>query len=101
MDNSIFSKRNTRIAVVVITDIIMTALASGLAVLSRWDFDFAYVPLMYLDLWHRILPIQVIITVLVYAAFKMYRFVWRQISAGDVMEMVGPVVLAYALCVVA
>lgn len=98
---SIFSKRNTRIAVVVITDIIMTALASGLAVLSRWDFDFAYVPLMYLDLWHRILPIQVIITVLVYAAFKMYRFVWRQISAGDVMEMVGPVVLAYALCVVA
>ena len=34
MDNSIFNKRNIRIAVVVITDIIMTALASGLAVLT-------------------------------------------------------------------
>ena len=101
MDNSIFNKRNIRIAVVVITDIIMTALASGLAVLSRWDFSFANVPLKYLELWHRVLPIQIIITIVVYALFKMYRFVWRQISAGDVMEMVGPVVLAYALCVVA
>ena len=101
MDNSIFNKRNIRIAVVVITDIIMTALASGLAVLSRWDFSFANVPLKYLELWHRVLPIQIMITIVVYALFKMYRFVWRQISAGDVMEMVGPVVLAYALCVVA
>ncbi len=101
MDNSIFNKRNIRIAVVVITDIIMTALASGLAVLSRWDFSFANVPLKYLELWHRVLPIQILITIVVYALFKMYRFVWRQISAGDVMEMVGPVVLAYALCVVA
>ena len=99
--NNIFSKRNIRIAVVVITDIIMTALASGLAVLSRWDFSFANVPLIYLELWHRVLPVQIIITIVVYALFKMYRFVWRQISAGDVMEMVGPVVLAYALCVVA
>ena len=87
MDNSIFNKRNIRIAVVVITDIIMTALASGLAVLSRWDFSFANVPLKYLELWHRVLPIQIIITIVVYALFKMYRFVWRQISAGDVMEI--------------
>lgn len=101
MDNSLFNKRNMRIAVVVITDIIMTALASGLAVLSRWDFSFASVPFIYLELWHRVLPIQILITIAVYALFKMYRFVWRQISAGDVMEMVGPVVLAYALCVVA
>ena len=83
MDNSIFNKRNIRIAVVVITDIIMTALASGLAVLSRWDFSFANVPLKYLELWHRVLPIQILITIVVYALFKMYRFVWRQISAGD------------------
>ena len=60
---SIFSKRNTRIAVVVITDIIMTALASGLAVLSRWDFSFANVPLKYLELWHRVVTIQIIITI--------------------------------------
>ena len=89
MDNSIFNKRNIRIAVVVITDIIMTALASGLAVLSRWDFSFANVPLKYLELWHRVLPIQILITIVVYALFKMYRFVWRQIDGRHSVYEIG------------
>ena len=76
-------------------DAIFIIVAGGLALLVRFDFDFEQVPSGYLEPWFRALPVQFLVTAAVFWPRRMYRYLWRYVSAHDVAEMVISVVLAY------
>ena len=84
--------RNTLI--MILADIFSLIVAGGFALLVRFDFSFAQIPQEYLDHFIRILPLQVLLTLAVFWLMHMYHFVWRSVSAHDVVRMVPPVILA-------
>ena len=84
--------RNTLI--MILADIFSLIVAGGFALLVRFDFSFAQIPQEYLDHFLRILPLQVLLTLAVFWLMHMYHFVWRSVSAHDVVRMVPPVILA-------
>ena len=84
--------RNTLI--MILADISSLIVAGGFALLVRFDFSFAQIPQEYLDHFLRILPLQVLLTLAVFWLMHMYHFVWRSVSAHDVVRMVPPVILA-------
>ena len=84
--------RNTLI--MILADIFSLIVAGGFALLVRFDFSFAQIPQEYLDHFIRVLPLQVLLTLAVFWLMHMYHFVWRSVSAHDVVRMVPPVILA-------
>lgn len=80
---------------VVVLDALLVIAAGGLALLCRFDFSFAEVDSRFIDMWFRNLPIQLVITIGIFVLRKMYRYIWKAVSATDVSEMVVTVVLAY------
>lgn len=66
----------------------------------RFEFTFEAIPKEYLDLWYRFLPLQIAVTVALFIIMRMYRFVWRSVSAQDVSHMTVAVILAYTVSTV-
>ena len=79
----------------VLLDCVMVIGAGGLALLVRFDFSFHQVPARYLEPWYQALPIQMLVTVLIFWRRRMYQYLWRYVSVRDVAEMTLSVFLAY------
>ncbi len=88
----LFTKKTLLIMLV---DVLCMFLAGGLALLVRFDFSYAAIEERYINAWFRYLPLQIFITLAIFILMRMYRFVWRSVSAYDVEHMVLTVVVAY------
>ena len=88
------------IVAVVLLDILLIVAAGGLALLVRFDFSVDKVPSQCLTAWAYFLPIQVLLTLAVFAVRKMYLYVWRSVSAQDVAGMIISTVLAGACSII-
>ena len=75
-------------AAIIAIDALLVTLAGGLALLARFDFSFAGIPLVYADAWLKFLPVQIVLTIVMFSLLRMYRYVWRSVSAQDVAEMI-------------
>ena len=80
--------------VVMLADALSIIIAAGVALLVRFDFSYNAIPQEYLDGFFRILPWQILLTGVIFWVMRMYHFVWRTVSAHDVVRMVLPVVIA-------
>lgn len=69
-------------------DILLITAASGLALVARFEFSVADIPLKYKDAWLDFLPVQLLLTLALFCLTRMYRYVWRSVSALDVAEMI-------------
>lgn len=86
----------TKTLLIMLVDALGVAIVSGLALLVRFDFSFSAIEQRYLDAWVRYLPLEIVVTLAIFALMRMYRFVWRSVSAYDVERMVFAVALAFA-----
>ena len=80
-----------------LVDALGVAVAIGLALWARFDFSIDMVPQQYIDALLRCLPLDIVLTLAVFLAFRMYRFVWRFVSIRDVTFMVLAVLAAFVL----
>lgn len=87
-------KMTKQIMAVVILDILLLIAAGGLALLVRFDFSLSEIPEQYRSAWLQFLPIQIVLTASVFSLTRMYRYVWRSVSAQDVAGMILSVVAA-------
>ena len=90
-------KRYVPVLTFLVMDILLVILAGGVALLVRFDFAFGDIPGDFLNKWMSFLPVQLLITVVVFAWRKMYHYIWQSVSAHDVAEMLLSVVLAFVL----
>ena len=69
-------------------DVLLLTFAGGLALLARFDFSFEELPANYAEAWLKFLPVQAVLTLIMFSLLRMYRYVWRSVSAQDVAEMI-------------
>ena len=90
--------RNNKVAqtlLIMLLDAVIITVSGGLAFLVRFDFSFGSIPREYLYLWVQALPIQIVVMLAVFWLRRMYRYMWRYVSARDVLGMAASVCLAY------
>ena len=84
----------TQAILIMLLDAFALTVAGGLAFLARFDSIDA-IPREFLELWYHFLPLQISVTWIVFWLMRMYHFVWRSVSAHDVLHMVLAVLVAY------
>lgn len=89
------NNRATQTLLIMILDAVFVAVSGGLALLVRFDFSFGSIPREYLNPWIHTLPIQILVTLGIFWICRMYRYMWRYVSARDVLRMATSVSLAY------
>lgn len=86
----------TQAILIMLLDAFALTMAGGLAFLARFEFSIEEIPREFLELWYHFLPLQISVTWIVFWLMRMYHFVWRSVSAHDVLHMVLAVIIAYA-----
>ena len=81
---------------IMLLDALALTVAGGLAFLARFEFSIGEIPMEFLELWYHFLPLQISLTWIVFWLMRMYHFVWRSVSARDVLHMALAVLIAYA-----
>ena len=91
-------KENTIIikCFIAILDAMVIVVSGGAALLARFDFVFSQVPAEHMLAWKSLFPFQIILTVAIFAACRMYRFVWHNVGLHDVVRMFASCALAFA-----
>jgi len=90
-------KFDLRALFIMLMDALCVAIAMGLALWARFDFSVAQVPHPFIQAWLRYLPLDIVLTLIIFLLFRMYRFVWRFVSIRDVTFMVIAVLAAFAV----
>lgn len=77
MKNSLFNKQVTvKKMIFLLYDIFTIIIASGLALLLRFEFSFDNVEPQYVDMMLELLPVTIIITIALFWVFRLYSSVW-------------------------
>lgn len=94
----------SRIIALVLLDVISVLIASFAALYIRFDFKFQSIKDIYLQRWESILPWMIILTILIYFSWRLYKSVWRYASATELLNIIGATTTAglvqLLLCVV-
>lgn len=104
-DNSFLKIPMNRILALVLMDIMSVVVASFAALYIRFDFSFKGIPTEYMARFERILPFNIVVTLLFFVIWKLYKSVWRYASATELLNIVfattcaalGQVLVSFAL----
>ena len=72
----------------ILLDIMSIVVAAFTALYIRFDFSFNGIPSEYLQKFERIIPYSIIITLVFFAIWKLYKSVWRYASATELLNIV-------------
>ena len=87
----------SRILLLVLLDLLAVVISGFLALYIRYDFKFAYMDTQFLYNELYTLPIHLIVTLVLFVLFKLYRSVWRFASATEFINVLGACTGAIAL----
>lgn len=104
-DNNFLKIPMNRILALVLMDIMSVVVASFAALYIRFDFSFKGIPTEYMARFERIQPFNVVVTLLFFVIWKLYKSVWRYASATELLNIVfattcaalGQVLVSFAL----
>ena len=88
-------KKWSRIAVVLLLDIMVLAVTDYISLAVRFDFQHTTIPVVYRAALMNFFPVQMALTVAVFLLFRMYHFIWRAVTTRDVAKMMAAVLTAY------
>ena len=77
-----------RIIALILLDIMSIIVASFAAIYIRFDFSFNGIPEEYLIKFEYIIPYNILLTLLLFALWKLYKSVWRYASATELLNIV-------------
>ena len=77
-----------RIIALILLDIMSIVVASFAALYIRFDFSFEGIPQEYLIKFENIIVYNIILTLLFFALWKLYKSVWRYASATELLNIV-------------
>ena len=61
--------------------------ASFMALYIRFEFSFSAMPREFLEKWEQILPINILLTLLFFVVWKLYKSVWRYASLPELVRI--------------
>ncbi len=77
-----------RIIALILMDVMAIVVTSFAAIYIRFEFSFAGIPVEYLEKFRVILPYNIVITIIFFALWKLYKSVWRYASATELINIV-------------
>lgn len=94
-----------RIIALILLDIMSIVVASFAALYVRFDFSFKRIPPEYMLRFEQIIPVNLLITLLFFVLWKLYKSVWRYASATELLNIVfattcaaaGQLIASYAI----
>ncbi len=95
--NHMHRKFDLRSLFIMLIDALGVAVATALALWARFDFSVGQVPNLFVDAWLHYLPLDIILTIIIFLLFRMYRFVWRFVSIRDITFMAIAVLVAFGV----
>ena len=78
-----------RIALLVILDLLIITVSGFLALYIRFDFQFGKMDMRYVNHEVQYLPINLVLTIVLFILFKLYRSVWRFASSNEFLNVIG------------
>ena len=88
MKNNFLKIPMNRIIALLIMDTMSIVIASFAAIYIRFDFQFNAIPKEYMTKFEHILPFNIVITILFFVIWKLYKSVWRYASATEMLNIV-------------
>lgn len=90
-------KKYGNILTVIIMDCIALVFSGLAALLIRFELNFSAIPEQYLNMWINLLHVRIIITVVIFFVFGMYKFIWHFVNLSDIAKMIPVILLAELL----
>lgn len=85
---NLFSRKNLRIVLFVLLDVISCMVASFVALWVRFDFKVSLIPNFYKEHAIRYAPIYIVTTLVVFMLFHMYTYMWSKASVREMMSVI-------------
>ena len=83
-DQQLFLRR----VLLIMYDVVAIFAAGALTILLRFNLNYAAIELQYIQMMWKYLPINIVCTLLIFAAFKLYSSMWQYagpLEAGNVL----------------
>ena len=87
-DTSFLKIPANRIIALLIIDVMSIIVASFLAIYIRFDFAFSQIPREYLLKYEHLIPYNILVTLVLFALWRLYKSVWRYASATELLNIV-------------
>lgn len=84
----------SRALMLLILDIVVIGISGFLSLWMRFEFRFQDVPVEFWEAIYRYMPVNVIITVGIFALFHMYSSLWKYASVNEFLNVVFAVVIS-------
>ena len=84
----------SRVIMLMIIDIVAIGLAGFLSLWMRFEFSFADIQMEYLEAIYHYMPINIVITVIVFWIFRMYSSLWKYASVNEFLNVVFAVIIS-------
>ena len=78
-----------RLALLVFMDMLVISMSGFLALYIRFDFKFQNMDMSFMKTELTTLPLHILVTLVLFVLFKLYRSVWRFASATEFLNVVG------------
>lgn len=85
-----------RICMLALLDIISIVLCTIFALYIRYDFAFSTIPDYFWKSALKFIPINLVLTIFSFWAWRMYKSVWRYASATELVNVIGAITCATA-----
>lgn len=86
-----------RIFLLVFADILLIALSGFLALYIRYDFKFENMEMRFMKAEAVTLPLHLLVTLILFVFFKLYRSVWKFASTSELLNIIGACTVSVAL----
>ena len=77
-----------RIILLVLMDMLIITAAGPLAIYVRYNLFFEPQAIEFIENIFQYLPVNLILTVIVFAAFRLYQGIWKYASASDLVNII-------------
>lgn len=84
---NLWKNRIWQILLIAMLDVLCLFCSGAAALWVRFDFSFGAISRDYIRLWLEFLPAQIVITLVLFLAFKMYDYVWHAVGFRDIVTM--------------
>lgn len=88
MKNAINLKLLSRRVFLIIYDVLSVIAVSYFAILVRYELDWDAIPSFFINTINRFLPLNILVTIVVFALFKMYSSLWAFAGEHELQNLV-------------
>lgn len=86
-------KRVERAMILGVADVVTIIVCTFMALWVRFDFKFSTITPEFLNAAIKLLPINIVTTIVIYMIFQLYKSVWRYASADEMLKIVGAILV--------